>query len=549
MKLISHNKTVYLCVVILLAAFLRFWQLGAIPASLNWDEAAWGYNAYSLGVDGKDEFGVSLPYKYIESFGDYKPPVYAYLSILPVKVFGLTEFATRFASAFFGSLTVLLTYFLVKRIFRTSELQEWYALCSSFFLAISPWHINLSRAAFEANVASFFVVGGVWLFLAGMQNKKWYLPFSALFFALSFYTFNSSRIVVPLLVTVLTIGCYKQALLAKKQLIISGLVGLILLLPLVGFLVSPQAKMRFNEVNIFSDVKLVETSNQEIQNDHGSVISKVLHNRRVVYGLAYLKHYFDNLNPGFLFISGDENQKFSTKDVGEMYFFDALLLCIGALFLFRKKEGYWWILPIWFLIGLIPASTARETPHALRTEVVLPTLQIICAYGLVTLLTRIKNLNSNKKLAVQIVCVVIISLQFFYYVHGYYAHYGRESAGEWNYGYKESIAYVKSVENTYDQINITRQLGRPYSYYLYYMKTDPTYFRKTAIIERDVFGFVEVKGFGKYRFTDDLTTVPAADVHKKVLYINVSQSVPAGATVLKTFHYPDGYSRLTAYTL
>src|SRR5690242_10066181 len=91
--------------IVLLALILRFYQLGSNPPSLNWDEAAWGYNAYALGIDGRDEFGVLLPYKYIESFGDFKPPLYAYLTILPVKLFGLTEFATRFASAAFGTLT------------------------------------------------------------------------------------------------------------------------------------------------------------------------------------------------------------------------------------------------------------------------------------------------------------------------------------------------------------------------------------------------------------------------------------------------------------
>ena len=84
---------------------------------MTWDEVAFGYNAYSLGIDGKDEFGKFLPIVYLESFGDYKPPVYAYLDIIPVKVFGLTPFAVRFPSAFFGVLTVLLTFFLTKRLF------------------------------------------------------------------------------------------------------------------------------------------------------------------------------------------------------------------------------------------------------------------------------------------------------------------------------------------------------------------------------------------------------------------------------------------------
>src|SRR3989338_8121943 len=164
MKLfIKHRTFIILAVIFLVAAFLRIYRIGDTPPSLTWDEVAWGYNAYSLGHDARDEFGRLLPIDYLESFGDFKPPVYAYLDVVPIKLFGLTEFSTRFPSAFFGVLTVLVTYFLTKRIFWNSKSKEMYALLSALFLAISPWHIMLSRAAFEANVATFFIIAGIWL--------------------------------------------------------------------------------------------------------------------------------------------------------------------------------------------------------------------------------------------------------------------------------------------------------------------------------------------------------------------------------------------------
>src|SRR3989344_1873232 len=118
------RKHFLLLLIILLAIVLRLWQLGINPPSLTWDETAWGYNAYSLGIDGRDEFGRFLPLDYLESFGDFKPPVYAYLDIFPVKIFGLNEFAVRFPSALFGVLTVLVTYFLTKRIFWDSKSKD-----------------------------------------------------------------------------------------------------------------------------------------------------------------------------------------------------------------------------------------------------------------------------------------------------------------------------------------------------------------------------------------------------------------------------------------
>ena len=78
-------KRYLLLIIVALAVILRFWNLGNNPPSLTWDEAAWGYNAYSLGIDGRDEFGRFLPLDYLESFGDFKPALYAYLDIIPVK--------------------------------------------------------------------------------------------------------------------------------------------------------------------------------------------------------------------------------------------------------------------------------------------------------------------------------------------------------------------------------------------------------------------------------------------------------------------------------
>lgn len=529
--------------IFLIAGFLRFYQLGTNPPSLTWDEAAWGYNAYSIGIDGKDEFGRFLPLDFLESFGDFKPPMYAYLDVIPVKVFGLNEFATRFPSALFGILTILLTYFLVKRIFWNSKRKEAYAVFTALFLAISPWHILLSRAAFEANVATFFIILGIWGFLAATQDRKWYLVISAVSFALSMYTFNTARVVSPVLVLLLAL-CFRNSLLKiKKEVMLSFLIGVVVFLPTFGFLLTPQANLRFKEVNIFSDLDVVKTANQEIANDGNVLWSKLIHNRRVLYSIQFVKHYFDNLSPNFLFIKGDGNPKFSTQDVGQMYVWDIVFFISGIFFLFRKKEGNWWLVPLWLLIGIVPAATARETPHALRIETTLPTFQILTAYGFVQLINKIEK---YRKFIVY--CLLfILSVNFLYFYHNYFSHYAHEYSGEWQYGYKESIDYVKSVQDNYDFVQITNALGRPYIYYLFYTKTNPDYFRKTAVVKRDAFGFVNIESFGKYIFPKDYNY--SLSKTKKVLYINTPYKLPENIKIQKTFYLLNGQAVLVAYTI
>ena len=401
----------------------------------------------------------------------------------------------------------------------------------------------LSRAAFEANVASFFIILGVWGFLAGVQDKKWYLIISSISFALSMYTFNTSRVVSPLLVIFLAVAFRKKLWQIRKETILAIIAGLIIFVPTFGFILSPQAAIRFQEVNIFSDSSIIKTSNQEITNDNNVFWSKIIHNRRILYSLDYVKHYFDNLSPNFLFIAGDGNPKFSTQDVGQMYIWDMVFFIGGAFILFKKREVNWWLIPLWLLLGIVPAATARETPHALRIETSLPTFQIIVAYGFIQLTDYFKK---YKKIIICFLFLLLLLLNFMYFYHNYFYHYANDYSGEWQYGYKQSIDYVKSVENNYDYIQVTNALGRPYIYYLFYTNKTPADYRKSAVIHRDAFGFVTVESFGKYIFPDNYNY--ALSSNKKVLYINSIYNLPKNIKILKTFYLRNGKPVLVAYT-
>src|SRR5258706_212435 len=131
------------CCIIILAIVLRFFQLGTNPPSLDWDEASIGYNAYSILKTGADEYGNILPLSF-RSFDDYKPPVYIYLAVPSVSLFGLNEFAVRLPAAVIGVIAVIAVYFFANELLKdngsaqnkSSNYAETIALLSSFFLAI-----------------------------------------------------------------------------------------------------------------------------------------------------------------------------------------------------------------------------------------------------------------------------------------------------------------------------------------------------------------------------------------------------------------------------
>lgn len=537
-----------LILVFLLGAILRLYNISNNPPALTWDEASWGYNAYTLSTTGRDEFGKILPITYLESFGDFKPPMYAYLSILPVMIFGLTEFSIRFASAFFGSLTILLTYFLMLELFPQTKRKNILALLSSFILAISPWHILLSRAAFEANVATFFIVLGILLFLVSTRDKKSvrYLVLSLTAFVCAMYTFNTSRVFLPLFVPILFVLKRKLLLSVWKKTLLGIVPAFLVSIPLLLFLTTPQAQLRYQEVNIFSDLEVIKRVNQQVENDNNSLYSKIIHNRRLAYGVEYINHYLDNFNPKFLFISGDGNPKFSVQDVGQLYIWELPFIIIGAFLIFRKREGNWAILPIWILLGIMPAATARETPHALRIETVVPTFQILTAYGLyhsalalLRLRARILNIRLSTFFLGGFAFFVVAC--FAYFIHSYFSHYPVTYASEWQYGYKEAIQFTEAEKEKYKNIYFTQDLGRPYIYVLLYGMYPPSTL-ENADVSREALGFVHVNQFGQYYFPKTLPTP-----EENNLYIQTYGKVPGGVKKIKTFYLPNGKPILEAY--
>jgi len=510
----KKNKLI-LIAIFLLSFILRFYKLGINPPSLYWDEVSLGYNAYSILKTGKDEFGRFMPLDAFVAFGDYKPVGYIYATIIPIAIFGLNEFSVRFASALAGVFMVFLTYFLVKKLLNDEKI----SLVASFLMCVSPWSLQLSRAAFEANLAAFFNLLGIYFFIKGIKEKGFWLIFSSIGFVLSFYTFNSNRILAPIFILILFAVYTKEIIAVKKYAVISFILGLVLMAPVVSYFSSRESRLRFNEVNIFSDLNTVVQANDRINLDGGSRLAKIIHHRFVGHAFNYLKHYFDNFSAKFLFISGDGNPRLSIQSVGELYLWELPFFLYGLFILLAGiKDKNKLFLLLWFFAAPIPAATARETPHALRIVSILPVPQIICAIGFIGIYNFFNN--TNKRKIFTYAAGLLFILNFSYYLYNYYVVFPKKWAGEWVDGYKQAVSYVSENYNSYDQIFFTNYYGRPYIYFLFYLKYDPQKYNSLVARTRDWYGNWQVLGFDKFRFGDNLTESPGSLVF-----------VPKGSTI------------------
>jgi len=153
MKINQRIIHILLFIILILAAFLRIYKLSTIPPHLTPDEAALGYNAYSILKTAKDEYGNFLPIIF-KSFGDYKPGLYVYLTVPFVAIFGLNEFAVRLPSALAGVMAVWLVYLIAQILRKSLKIgnKQSLALCAwkleiltAAMLTVSPWHLHFSR--------------------------------------------------------------------------------------------------------------------------------------------------------------------------------------------------------------------------------------------------------------------------------------------------------------------------------------------------------------------------------------------------------------------
>lgn len=155
--------------IIIIASFLRLYNITGAPPGLYPDEAMNGNNALEALANG--QFKIFYP----ENNG--REGLFINIQALSVAVFGNEPYALRLASALFGILTVLGVYFLTRELFLPAKQNggeigephmrrhEKIALLAAFAIATSFWHVNFSRIGFRAIMAPFFMTWGTYLTL------------------------------------------------------------------------------------------------------------------------------------------------------------------------------------------------------------------------------------------------------------------------------------------------------------------------------------------------------------------------------------------------
>ncbi len=526
-----------LVLIFFLAFILRFYELGSIPRGLQQDETSIGYNAYSILKTGKDEYGTSYPL-YFKAFGEYKLPGYVYLSVIPISFFGLTEYAVRFPSALFGSLTIMAFYFLLRQILDRE--QKEIALVGALLLAMNPWHIHFSRGAFEVTVALFFLTLGTFSFIVALRKNLLYALLSGFCFAFSVYTYTISRLFVPCLILLL-IYLYRKNIKVeqRKALFLFLITTVLLLLPFFLTLFSRGGFSASSGTLIFSSaaVKAPLLEYRSYFIDEPVLMTKILFNFFALTGLQYIKNIFSYLSADFFFLSGSSHGNHGIGNVGMFYLFELPTMLLGMFYAFTKHKKYF-LFFFWAIVSVLIASLTREAPQATRSFYLTIPLSFFSALGIYHVLMHLKNIRRNYlRIFLCNFIAIFVLYNIVYYFSSYYVRFPIFYAKSWRATDKVTTDYLVSHGSEYNQIVIDSDSGFLYTSYLFYSKYPPEQFQKTVRrLPDDREGFSKVVSFGKFTYK---TMDWSMDYQKKnELILTTADRKPKDIPSLVSFYYP-----------
>lgn len=368
--------------VLLVAAALRLVAFGQVPPGLYHDEA---YH----GLDALDILQGNLSLYFPANNG--REPLFIYLIALAVGLLGKSPFALRLAACFAGLLTVAAAAAMGRALFSRRV-----GLLAGAVLAVTLWHVHLSRVGYRAVLLPLFTALAIWQGTRGIKTRRWqhWLAAGALY-GISFYTYTAVRF------TPIALGVFCLYALAIRPPFSSprlrhgiGLAVLALLATLVPLAMytigQPDVVLgRLEQVSVFSPA----INGGDLWSTLGTHTLRTL---------------------GMFFVRGDRIWR---HNVPWRPVFDPLLgvaFALGLLISVRRlrRDPAAGFALIWTAVMSLPTLLAEDAPHFLRAVGVLPVVALFPALGLDWLAGIVKSQFGHWSLVIGYSIAVAFPLLF-----------------------------------------------------------------------------------------------------------------------------------------
>jgi len=523
-----------LIAIVLLAIFLRVNRLDYLE--LFGDEIDAGYQSYSLLMTGKDYKGQLWP-TYVQSFSEWRAPGLMYATMPFIKMFGLNEWGVRMGPAFFGVLGIIGFYLLLGVLKINKTIRLW----AIFLLAISPWHIQYSRAAFELTLLSSLIIWGSYFLIKGIVSKRNIFIFmSGFLFCGGLYTYSTANILVPL-ICLLSLIIFKAS---KKQVSVLLITGLLLSSPIIYQIIFGHAADRFGTLSLLNNKQIIAEVNDYRNAAQDSLISKILYNKVTMAGKRVAFNYSNAFGSNFLFNEGDVTFRHSLHKVGNLYWVELPMIVLGLIYILKEKKissGSKWLLGLLLISPMAASLTYDGYNHASRLFLLVFPLSLLAGFGL----GRIKK-------PLRILLLIIILAEFINYQYYYWNFYKNESWRWWHTGYKEAMTYIADNNQEYKMVLMNNTYEPALVRFLFWNKSDP---QKVFALSDKMTGKIEgFEGFcleEKFCFVNFSNLLKTNNLLDNTLYFisqereiggdwDWSKNPPEGAKVLKTVRKYDG---------
>ncbi len=465
----------YALIIVIIAVISRVLLIDKCPGGIHADEAFAGYEAWSLLHYGMDSAGYTNPV-YLTVWGGGMSVLNSLLMIPGIALFGLNAITVKIPAIFMGVLSVFIFYLFLKE-----TVDEKTALWGSLLLAVSPWHIMISRYGMDANLCPAFVLIAMYLTTLGIKdNRK--LKWAAVAWGIALYSYVVLWIFEPIFLLLLFLYCIKyKKIYDYKQVLLAAAVLAVIAMPLILFIcvnlgIIPEIRTGFLSIPALKGFRSRELG----------IGGYWLNIKRIV-------RCFILQSDGYLWNS--------IPFFGVYYFFSTPISAIGLVTVvkrsivdFKKKKfGYASVFLIWLVSGIIMAFTQTTGTNLTRINPMNPVMFLLVAVGLQWIVGRIRYRRAET------VAIAVYAVSFVCFMVYYFTGYSATISDRNLAGAGEALEYADALIETGDygeHIYVTGPLRHPQVLFYTQYPTD----QYIASVDQDVFenGTYDVKGFGEY---------------------------------------------------
>lgn len=500
----GRRELLALLAILLVAAALRLPQLSTNPPGLIPDEAMFTYDAWSILHTGRDQYGERLPL--FPRSAARLHCLYLYATVPSVAAFGLTELGARVPSVLAGLVSVALLWRLVRRSGGVAA-----GLLAAALLAVSPWHVLISRTGHEWCFLPTVTLVTVLLVLRALEGRgSWLL--AGLGAGASLYTYTPIRMSLPLVL--IGIGLFFRRELWQERRAVAGgiLVAALVALPVLVSALGPEGMKR---------LAVVREKNGSDQPFGG-----------------YFARYAASFTPSFLLRGASQPELHRLRSTGLLYGFETALLGLGVLAVLRRRDPVGLTLLAWWAAAPLAVAIHHDCPDPILLVTQLPMPQALAGLGAAFLLDLLPS-PAMRRAAVG-AGVLLCSLPVARMVRDLYAGFPVYAAPAWSHGVREAVQRSEALRAGFADVLVEGRQKFIFSLVLFYSRMDASA-RQHEVAGLE--GLAYRSKVGAYRI-GNLAELARAPGRHLVWTSRVGERL-AGAERLHVVKWPDGTDHYT----